>query len=617
MEWINATLIPVALIRGQFDLIGDPSVIFAPRYDFNSEFVFYNLSGKLFTITQNLPMTASVTAVRSRIRGFTFARSAVFTMPLAIIGSIKQYSAATDMITTQNVEFIRNRFVLLQPMNTTSAVEADNTRLRLQSSNMSTATTIVTNADKTIFVPEMVATSTIQIDAIKTTNIDQDLAAVAQVNAQPRADYKSASAMSVTSLFGVVQVYDPMLLEVKMQSGLTTTNRTVRFYLSGPAPFTIDWGDGVVQTVSRGDGTFVTDQSASISHVYPDATQTYYLKIDTTLPFRFYYPNSGSFAPQTVGIKKILEWHEGVKMINMDYACGLPSLSTLGSKIEYVAPYNKSGITSTRGMFANALNYNDAFSFNSSTVTDMSQMFYNAKIFNANIDSWDTSSVTNMSEMFRFADAFNQSLNSWDTSSVTNMSGMFSNTNSFNGDISSWDTSSVTDMNFMFGNAYAFNQPLNNWNTSSVTNMRSMFDNAYAFNQPLNNWDTSSVTDMTRMFEADFRTVNGVPVVSQFNQPLNNWDTSNVTTMSRMFYGADAFNQPLSSWDTSSVTDMTEMFSYATQFNQDLSTWNVIHILTEPQDFDTGATAWTLPRPVWGIPYVDINSTATMGVTVL
>jgi hypothetical protein len=46
--------------------------------------------------------------------------------------------------------------------------------------------------------------------------------------------------------------------------------------------------------------------------------------------------------------------------------------------------------------------------------------------------------------------------------------------------------------------------------------------------------------------------------------------------------------------------DMEIMFFNATSFNQDLSPWCVSQFLQQPTDFDTGATAWILPRPDWG-----------------
>ena len=54
-------------------------------------------------------------------------------------------------------------------------------------------------------------------------------------------------------------------------------------------------------------------------------------------------------------------------------------------------------------------------------------------------------------------------IGSWDTSSVTNMSYLFYGATTFNGDIGIWDTSSVTDMSTMFYQASSFNQDISGW----------------------------------------------------------------------------------------------------------------------------------------------------------
>ena len=173
-----------------------------------------------------------------------------------------------------------------------------------------------------------------------------------------------------------------------------------------------------------------------------------------------------------------------------------------------------------------------------SKITDMSHLFsddsdgYGLNEFNGDISKWDTSNVTNMECMFYEAEAFNQPLNNWDVSKVTNMESMFCC-------------------------AKNFNQPLDNWNTSNVENMTNMFCGADSFNQPLNNWDVSNVGDMSNMFWG----------AQSFNQPLNNWNVSKVTNMSCMFANATSFNHPLENWDVSNVEYMHSMFYHAKSFN--------------------------------------------------
>ena len=232
-----------------------------------------------------------------------------------------------------------------------------------------------------------------------------------------------------------------------------------------------------------------------------------------------------------------------------------------------VAEWNVSLVTNMRGLFMHSEFDDDISRWDTSAVTDMSQMFEGAVAFNQDIGSWDTSSVTDMSQMFEGAVAFNQDIGRWDTSAVTDMSQMFEGAVAFNQDIGRWHTSSVTSMRRMFYSASAFNQDIGSWDTSGVTSMGSMFSWASAFNQDIGSWDTSRVTILESMFFS----------ASTFNQAIGRWDTSSVTRMDWMFCGAKAFNQDIGSWDTSSVTSMDWMFygpSAASPFNQDIGSWN-------------------------------------------
>ena len=131
--------------------------------------------------------------------------------------------------------------------------------------------------------------------------------------------------------------------------------------------------------------------------------------------------------------------------------------------------------------------------WDTSNITDMSNLFKWRNSFNYDINSWDTSNVTNMRNMFYGAEEFNQNIAGWDTSNVTNMWAMFHEAEEFNQDISSWDTSKVIDMQFMFCDATKFNQDISSWDTSNVTNMACMFLNAESFRYDIRSWDNSNL----------------------------------------------------------------------------------------------------------------------------
>ena len=256
-----------------------------------------------------------------------------------------------------------------------------------------------------------------------------------------------------------------------------------------------------------------------------------------------------------------------------------------------ISAWNTNNVTNMSFMFRNASSFNqDIGNWNTSNVTNMSVIFQNASVFNQDIGNWDTSSVTNMSLMFNSASNFNQDIGNWNTSNVTDMTYMFYDANSFNQDIGAWNTSNVTNMTNIFNRASSFNQDIGDWNTSNVTNMSLMFIDASAFNQDIGNWNTSSVTDMSYIFQS----------ASVFNQDIGNWDTSSVTNMKNMFSAASAFNQDIGNWNTSSVTDMSIMFNSASDFNQNISNWdtssvtNMSYMFRYANSFDQNISDWNV-----------------------
>lgn len=297
---------------------------------------------------------------------------------------------------------------------------------------------------------------------------------------------------------------------------------------------------GTESTTVTGSGSFT---SGLVTINVPTNVHQINLSITPTNTFRFIFENSGLTYEEVNRFSEISQWGDvkwNPALSNMFYNC------------------NNLKITAT-----------DIPNF--SNVTDMSGLFSNCSSITTipNIGKWDTSQVTNMSNMFANVYNFNDDITKWNTSNVTNMSSMFScytnNNSKFNQPIGSWDVSKVTDMSSMFSGAKSFNQPLAAWNTANVTSMRGMFYGATVFNQPIANWNTGKVTGMSSMFyNAD-----------AFNQPLNTWDVSNVTNMYSMFYNASKFNQPLDQWNVSKVYDLSSMFYNASAFNQNIGMWKL------------------------------------------
>ena len=324
-------------------------------------------------------------------------------------------------------------------------------------------------------------------------------------------------------------------------------NITIPTFSGETYSYTVDWGDGNIDTAVSGD----------ITHTYM-AAGTYTVKICGTFP-RIYFNNSGD----RLKIRSIEQWGPNVwSSMNAAFA-GTRNLVSNATDMP-----NLTMVNDMYAMFAYASKFNGDVNFgnwNVGNVTDMSATFAGASVFNHDINGWNVGNVTTMEDMFNGASIFNQNLGSWDVGNVVNMKFMFRTALEFNQDIGNWDVSQVTSMHGTFHHAREFNQDVGNWNVLNVTDMRGMFSYARMFDQNIGGWSVDNVTDMYGMFAG----------ASVFNQAIGNWNVGNVTDMMNMFYGATVFNQDLGTWNVGNVKNMKAMFKTALDFNQDIGNWNV------------------------------------------
>ena len=346
-----------------------------------------------------------------------------------------------------------------------------------------------------------------------------------------------------------------MCLSIKAQMVLEFNTKlspgtTITLPLYGTVDINVDWGDGTNSSIKT-EGDF--DRTYAIDTIY------------------------------TVSITGTLT-HFGSNNYN-GYANS--------DKLVRVISFGNLGLTDLYGAFNGASNLIDVPDDIPAGVTNISNMFSSATLFNDSIGNWNVSNVNKMEGTFHGATSFNQDIGSWDVSGVRNFNAMFYGATSFNQDIGDWDISNAFIVSAMFKNAVTFNQDIGDWDLSGVTYIESMFQGAKSFNQDIGNWNLENVIDISFMFKDDssfnqdigrwnvgkvIRMKNVFENATSFNQDIGDWDVSNVTDMYKMFLNATSFNQDLSNWDINNVTNLSYMFCGATSFNQDLSKWDVSNV---------------------------------------
>lgn len=231
----------------------------------------------------------------------------------------------------------------------------------------------------------------------------------------------------------------------------------------------------------------------------------------------------------------------------------------------------------------------------------------NAKTAAATANGDDTVYSPAIKGMFQYAFSFNQPIDTqsvtvgsntytaWETTLVTNMSNLFYRATSFNQPLTNWDLSFVSFAKYMFSGAMAFNQDLSTWGTngngtSSLRKASFMFSDmgAMSYGNSFSTWNTSSLEDTSMMF-AIRGSGNPAWTHSYWVNALNTYlgeghgleigreYTINYphTTLTEQTGRRYPFEPAVENWDLSNAKVCAQMFRLGNpNFNPDLSAWS-------------------------------------------
>jgi len=256
---------------------------------------------------------------------------------------------------------------------------------------------------------------------------------------------------------------------------------------------------------------------------------------------------------------------DGSNVEDMSYMFSGLNVKNLVLPAQNFAPKAKS----TRYMFQNfnfkgqLTSWNFLANLDTTSVENMSYMFTkacakeNEKIDFTKFPKFTTANVTNMKGMFYDAQGITDiDITSFDTTKVTDMSEMFNMCGLKELDLSNFNTSSVTTMKKMFASSPNLRSITfaDNWGPecTDMSNMFYMLQHVQSLD--LSTFDTKKVTNMSQMFMG---CVNMKTVIFPAD-----FDTSSVTNMSYMFYYClSLVRVDMSQMDIGASTSVSGMFS--------------------------------------------------------
>jgi surface protein len=263
----------------------------------------------------------------------------------------------------------------------------------------------------------------------------------------------------------------------------------VRCITTAGGTYTVDWGDGVVDTVASG---------TTINHNYVWANVS--SSTITTAGYRQAIVTIAPVAGQGIASISLSEKNStaGLQTYStgwLDMNINVPNLINTGQRLMVGNP-------TTRCSYLERINIT---SFGN-TIT-LASAFYNCSALRSiNTAQWNTSAITSLNSTFYGCSALTTiDASTWNTSANTTLDSTFSGCSSLQEvKFAGWNTSNVTTMNRIFFNCYSLaNIDVSAWNTQNNTLCTNSFVGCASLQYiNIGNWNMSKVTSTTNMFNS-------------------------------------------------------------------------------------------------------------------
>jgi surface protein len=320
--------------------------------------------------------------------------------------------------------------------------------------------------------------------------------------------------------------------------------------------------------------------------------------------------------------------------------------SYITNHFQFLKTFNTSTVSNFSQVFK-SLNYfnEDVSMFNTSNATNMVQMFYSCDYFNKPIDNFDTSNVTNFYYFMWDADRFNQSISNFDTSKGENFYRWFYSCNDFNQPINHLDFSSCPNFDpdnsgpsrdalfYAFGLCRKLNQDITGikYNTSpyivqtwaECSNMnhpglesKVPFPPGARISGPSRAWTNCRISIANWTQPLPWSCDQLFSGWKYFNQSVDHLDFTNCTDFGSTFNNAQAFNHPsVANWDFSTAPKLKNVsytFNGAISFDiEAINQWNMTNITSLTNMF-RGSKAGTTNKGYFNLESWDVSNVISM-----